>query len=94
MTNEPFNQLDVLKHIETLVKSTNEKMQKRSKNVLHRYPITFALLVGVGLSGFSEGLKGIWEFLGLKEHSLYLFIVGALILILTGTLYKKLDKSE
>jgi hypothetical protein len=92
MTHEPLNQLDILKHIETLVESTNEKMQKRSKGVLRRYPITFMLLVGVGISGFSEGLKGIWSFVGLKDQSLVLFIVGTLILILTGTLYKKLDK--
>ena len=88
----PQNQLDILRHIETLTESINKTMGARSRSVLRRYPLTFILLALFGVAAVSEGIKGILELIGFSNHPVYLFITGLLILTVTGALYKKLDK--
>ncbi len=85
--------LNLLQHVENLSQQINEIMASRTKSVLRRYPLTFALLVLGGVVAVSEGLKGILNSLGLLNHSpWYLLIIGLIILTITGKLYKKLDK--
>jgi cytochrome c biogenesis factor len=84
---------DPLRHIESLAESTNASMSNRSRTVLRRYPLTFTLLVLFGATALHEGVKGIIESTHLFEgHPVYMFVIGLVILILTGALYKKLDK--
>ena len=85
--------LDVLQHIEELSRQVNEIMDSRTKTVFRRYPLTFALLVLFGVVAVSEGLKGVLKEIGLLDYNpWYLLAVGLLILVITGKLYKKLDK--
>ncbi len=85
--------LDILKHIEDLSNKVNKIMASRARIIFHRYPITFGLLILVGVTALHEGLKGLMKDLGLLSISpWYLLIFGLVILIITGTLYKKLDK--
>ena len=85
--------VDLLKHLEDLSNSINQMMAPRAKNVFRRYPITFGLLILMGGIALYEGLKGVMKSLGLLEiNPIYLILVGIAILIITGTLYKKLDK--
>lgn len=84
--------LDVLKHVEALSEQVNSMMASRTKSVLRRYPLTFALLTLAGIIAVSEGVKDIIEEVGfLSGHPWRLLILGLFILVVTGTLYKKLD---
>lgn len=85
--------LDPLKHLEDLSNKINKAMAPRAKNVLRRYPITFGLLILLGVTALHEGLKGLMREFGLLEiNPLYPILIGLVILAITGTLYKKLDK--
>jgi hypothetical protein len=54
----------------------------------------FMLLVVFGFIAVNEGIKGILDEIGLSMHPLYLLVIGLVILVLTGTIYKKLDHSK
>lgn len=85
--------LDLLKRAEDLADDLNRFFHKRSKSVFNRYPVAFALFVVVGVTLMSQGIKGLlFEIPFLNNSPLLMFLVGILILIITGTLYKKLDK--
>lgn len=85
--------VDVLKHVESLSSKVNQMMALRTKAVWSRYPITFGLLILIGSTSLLEGLKGLMKDFGLLDLSpWYLFLAGLLILTVTGTLYKKLEK--
>jgi hypothetical protein len=85
--------IDVLEHIENLSNQVNTIMASRTENVFRRYPVTFGLLIVFGAIAVHEGLKGLMENYGLLDISpWYLIIAGLVILTITGTLYKKLEK--
>lgn len=86
-------QIDLLKKVEELTARLNELFSQKGKSVFSHYPLTFALLVIFGATMVSQGIKDLLlEITFFKEHSLVMLFVGILILLLTGTLYKKLDK--
>jgi hypothetical protein len=86
-------QLDPLKKVEELTSKVNESFSKNGKSVFERYPLAFALLVIVGATLMSQGIKGLlFQISFLNNHPLIMFLLGIFILIITGTLYKKLDK--
>jgi hypothetical protein len=85
--------VDILKHIENLSNKVNKLMAPRAKTVFRRYPIAFGLLILLGVIILHEGLKGVIKNLGLLDiNPWYLIIIGLIILVTTGTVYKKLDK--
>jgi len=85
--------VDLLKHVEDLSSKVNQMMAERTKAVWSRYPITFGLLIFLGAMAVHEGLKGLMKDFGLLDISpWYLLVVGLVILTITGTLYKKLEK--
>lgn len=86
-------QIDLLKKVEELTAQLNKLFSQKGKSVFSRYPLTFALLVIVGATMVSQGIKELLlEILLFKEQPLLMLSVGMIILILTGTLYKKLSK--
>lgn len=86
------SQLDLLNKIETLTSDIDSMMRKRSRSVFRRYPLTFGILALFGVVAVSEGAKGILDIAGLGNHPTYMFFPGLVILIVTGFLYKNLDK--
>ena len=91
--NEKQISLDLLKHMENLSNDLNKKIASRTEPVLRRYPIAFGLLILFGGTVLHEGIKGLMKEIGLLEiNPLYLLLIGLVILAITGTLYKKLDK--
>lgn len=94
MNNEQNGKLDidVLMRLEDLSNKLNNIMAERAGSALQRYPLTFALLVLFGVVAVSEGVKGILETFNFAHSPWILLCVGLLILVITGQLYKKLDK--
>jgi len=87
------HQLDILKQVETLTERVNKLISEKGKSAFSRYPLTFALLALVGAIMLSEGIKAILKDVGFIQASpWYGLLIGLLILVFTGTLYKKLDK--
>lgn len=91
--NEKKISMDILKHLEDLSSGINRMMSARTRNAFRRYPVTFGLLILVGVIAVNEGIKGLFRQFGLLDiNPWYLLIAGIIILIITGKLYKKLDK--
>ncbi len=89
----PRDQIDLLKHIESITQEINEAVNRKGQFIFRRYPITFALLILFGVVAVSEGVKGILAQFGILEGNPWeLLLIGLGILVFTGTLYKKLDK--
>src|SRR3989344_1513455 len=85
--------LDILKHIEDLSNQINRMMASRARAVFRRYPITFGLMILIGVMAVHEGLKGLMKEFGLLDiDPWYLLAAGLAMLTITGRLYKKLDK--
>ena len=83
----------MLHHIENLSNQVNKIMASRTKNVFRRYPVTFGILILFGAIAVHEGLKKLMEDFGLLDiNPWYLLIAGLVILTITGTLYRKLEK--
>ena len=86
-------ELDLLKKAEEATDEINKYFHKKGKSVFNRYPVIFALVVVVGATLMSQGIKGLlFEIPLLNNSPLLMFLLGILLLIITGTLYKKLDK--
>ncbi|HEY4518057.1 MAG TPA: hypothetical protein VJG48_00345 [Candidatus Paceibacterota bacterium] len=92
MEDNKKTELDILHEVEKLTRQVNGYMRSQSRSVFSRYPLTFTLLVLFGVVAVSEGLKGVIENLGFAGHPWYMLLVGLAILVITGSLYKKLDK--
>ena len=89
---EPLS-IDVLKHLEDLSNQINKMMAGHAKTAFQRYPVTFGLLILLGVISLHEGLKGVLEELGLLElNPWYLIVIGLIILTITGKLYSKLEE--
>lgn len=85
--------LDPLKKIEDVAKMTHDMMGRKTRGVFERYPITFSFLILFGVIAVLHGFDAlVYKIVFLRDHPLVLFVIGVLILIFTGTLYKKLDK--
>jgi len=86
-------ELDLLKKAEEVTDELNKYFHKKGKSVFNRYSVFFALTVIVGATLMSQGIKGLlFEIPFLYNSPLMMFLSGILVLIITGTLYKKLDK--
>jgi uncharacterized membrane protein (DUF485 family) len=84
---------DPLQQIEQVTKETNRYMAVRAKNAFAKYPITFSLLVLFGVMAVMHGFEGlVIQVPFFVNHPGVLFLIGLIILILTGTLYKRLNK--
>ena len=91
--NENKISIDILKHLENISSKVNEVMFARTQSAFKRYPLTFGLLILVGVIAVNEGIKGLFYKYGFLDiDPWYLLIVGIVILTVTGKLYKKLDK--
>ncbi len=87
------NYFDILRQLERLTEEINNLANKKGKLFFHRYPITFALLALFGLVILSEAIKQILKSIGIFNlNPLVTLLIGLTILILTGTVYKKLNK--
>ncbi len=88
-------QKDPIQQAESIVRNVNEKSSKYVQPVLKRYPLLFAFLIVFSLAAISDGIKTfIGEFEIFHTYPWLLILIGMLVLVFTGMLYKFLDKSE
>ena len=88
-----YNELDLLRHIERVAEDINKKMSVHGNYALKRYPLTFAIVALFGVVAVSEGIKGLLEEIQiLKDNPSYSLAIGLIILIVLGSVYKKLNK--
>ena len=86
---------DPIEQVEKIVKNINDGAAKYTKPVFAHYPLIFAFLITFGATCIIEGLRFFFEeFKFFKENPSVLILIGLLILILTGSLYKKLAKFD
>lgn len=81
--------------IDELTEATEEVVETQLRpvreNVLKRFPILFALLVTLGVTATLFGMEQVLMQFALLERYPWLILgLGLGILVLTGTLYKKL----
>ena len=87
------NEIDILKKIEELTAQVNHAFGEKSRNVLSRYPLTFALLILFGVTMVTQGIKDLLlEIRIFQNKPSIMLLIGLVVLAITGTLYKKLKK--
>lgn len=67
------------------------KISKTKDSAFARFPLAFTLLGTFGLVATLYGFEGIIDSTPLGDEPLSILCIGLLILLVTGTLYKKLD---
>lgn len=86
-------QIDLLKKVEELTAKLNDVFGQKGGPIFSRYPLSFALLVIFGATMVSQAVKDLLLEIDLfKNQPLIMLFIGIAILIITGTLYKKLNK--
>lgn len=84
---------DPIKQAEDLTREVNNFIGKRGKSVFGRYPLLFSLLGTFGVVLIIRGFDGIVEKMPFfKDRPVLLLAAGIIILILTGSLYKRVEK--
>lgn len=84
---------DPLGEIEKIAGNVNKWSSKKTRRVFRKYPVTFSLLVLFGVSGVLHGIEELITITPiLDKNPILVLILGLIILVLTGTLYKKLEK--
>jgi uncharacterized integral membrane protein len=81
--------------LSTVMHTAEQTIERRvapvRKRVLQRFPILFLLLVTLGATATIIGLEQILlQITFLQNNPVALLIIGLALLVLTGTLYKKL----
>lgn len=86
---------DPILEIERMIKDIHDNVSHYTNPVLRKYPLIFAFLVTFSFAAILHAFELITDETPIiKEHPYYLMLAGVLVLILTGTLYKKLEKGE
>ncbi len=87
------DQIDILKKIEDIAAKLNQIFSEKGRNVFSRYPLLFALLIVFGVTMVTQGVKDLLDRLTyFQDKPFTMLFMGILILVFTGTLYKKLAK--
>ncbi len=81
----------IVKIIQKEIRQEFKKFRHGRSAVFHRFPLLFGLLASVGAIATFSGLSKLLEQIDwLQQNPWILFLSGLLVLVLTGTLYKKL----
>lgn len=86
---------DPIQGAEKIVRDLNDTAGKYTRPILRRYPFLFAFLLTFGAAAILEGLRFFLEKIEFfKNNPFILILIGISIFIFTGTLYKKLEKTD
>jgi hypothetical protein len=82
---------DIVAELEEVSKDVDMLIQREGKSAFRRYPLLFGLLGTFGIVSVIYGFEGVIDALPfLKENPLVLLGLGIVVLLITGTLYKRL----
>ena len=83
--------IDVVEEVEEISKDLHDVIEKQGRPVFRRYPLIFGLLGTFGIVSVIYGFEGVIDNIPyLKEHPVILLLLGVVILLVTGGLYKRL----
>ena len=86
---------DPIQQAEKIVRNIHDKSSKHVQPVLKRYPLLFAFLVVFSVAAILHGFEILTDQIDIfYAHPTLLITVGIFALLLTGMLYKALDKME
>lgn len=86
---------DPIQKIERVIKDMHDSAGTYTKPVLQKYPLIFAFLITFSLAAILHGFELATDKIELfRTYPFLLILIGVLTLLLTGTLYKKLDKND
>ena len=86
---------DPVLKFEEAVRDLNEFMARKNRSVFGRYPLIFSLLGTFGIISILYGFDALLEEIPLvKEHPLIPIVFGIVLLIITGSLYKRLERKS
>lgn len=78
----------VISHTE---KSIDEAVAPTRRQIFRKFPVLFLLLIAVGFTATMTGLEQLLlKIAFFRSNPLWLLIIGVLLLLFTGRLYKKL----
>lgn len=84
-------EIDPVKYMEDGVKVAHEVFEKQSKPAFRRYPFLFGSLAALGALFVMYGFERFADKIALfSENPGGIFVIGVLMLLMTGTLYKKI----
>jgi hypothetical protein len=68
-----------------------ERLAKSKETAFHRFPLLFAMLAAFGIVITNNGIQGLINKIPWLDNNPFVtLLVGVVILLFTGTLYKKL----
>jgi len=85
--------LDPLEHLERSAREMDEYMRARHRTVFGRYPLLFSLLGSFGVAAIIYGFEELLDQVPLfHDVPVIPLVIGIGILIVTGSLYKRIEK--
>ncbi len=86
---------DPIQQAEKIIKGVHDGASRYTEPVLKRYPLLFAFLIIFSVATIMNGFGGIISKINyFDNHPSVLMFIGVLVLLLTGRLYKWLQKSS
>lgn len=86
---------DPIEKIEKYTKETDEFMSSKTQTVFAQYPLVFSFLILFGSIATLKGFESIiFQIPIFNEYPFLLFIIGVVVLLFTGSLYKTLQKNK
>lgn len=87
--------IDPLKFIDSTVVEVNDALGRTSKPVLKRYPVLFGVLTSFGAMFVLYGFERMADSIPLLSNNPdAMFVIGVVLLLITGTLYKSLGHKK
>ncbi len=86
---------DPIREVERMIKELHDGAGKYTQPVLKRYPLLFAFFLTFSFAAILHGFELLTdEYEFFHTHPSSLIIIGVIALLLTGTLYKILEKND
>lgn len=86
---------DPILEIEKMIREVHDSVSHYTNPVLRKYPLIFAFSVTFSFAAILHAFELIAdETPFIHDHPYYLMFTGIAVLVVTGTLYKKLEKGE
>ncbi|MEK7578981.1 MAG: hypothetical protein AAB460_00390 [Patescibacteria group bacterium] len=90
-----MHQKDPLQDAEDLIREIHDAVGKHTQPVLSRYPLTFSFLLVFGFAAILHGFELVTEHMPIFDrHPWLLLVIGILVLLFTGSLYRVLEKNH